>query len=113
MRANLLSAAIILFLLTKITTAQSLLEQRKTFTRSDTLRGALRPERACYDVTFYELNIKIDTGKHSITGSSKIFFKTLHEFTTLQIDLYKNMEIASITSEGKELKYKREFNAVF
>ena len=30
------------------------------FTEADTLRGMLRPERTCYDVTFYDLQIKVD-----------------------------------------------------
>ncbi len=90
-----------------------LTEQKKSYTRADTLRGALRAERTCYDVTFYDLNVKIDTGERSITGSNKIVFKTLEDFQTLQIDLFENMKIISIASAGKELKYRREFNAVF
>jgi aminopeptidase N len=100
-------------LLTENTFCQSLLTERKQFTRSDSLRGGLRPERTCYDVTYYELNIKIDTGEHSIAGTSRIVFKTLADFKTLQIDLYENMKINSITTGGKECTYRREFNAVF
>ena len=37
-----------------------LLEQKKGFTRADSLRGSLRPERTCYDVQFYELKVKVD-----------------------------------------------------
>ena len=104
---------LLFILITQLTNAQSLLEPRKQFTRSDTLRGGLRPERTCFDVTFYELNIKIDTGAETIGGNNKIVFKTMHDFTTLQIDLFKNMDIDSIVALGKVLKYKREFNAVF
>lgn len=97
----------------KLASAQSLLEQQDKYTRADTLRGSLRPERTCFDVTFYELNIKIDTGKQSIAGSNKIVFKTIEDFNTLQLDLYANMNIDSIISSGQKLKYRREFNAVF
>ena len=97
----------------QLTNAQSLLEQRKTFTRADTLRGSLRPERTCFDVTFYELSVKVDTGAQTIAGGNRIVYKTVNDFTKLQIDLYANMLIDSIMAEGKVLKYKREFNAIF
>ncbi len=100
-------------LLTETGTAQALLEDKRKFTLADTLRGSLRPERTCYDVTYYELNIRVDTANQSITGSSRIEFNTLQNFQTLQIDLYENMKIVNITSAGAELKYRREFNAVF
>lgn len=93
--------------------AQSLITQKKQFTRADTLRGSLRPERICYDVTYYELNIKIDTGARTITGSNTIRFATMHDFRELQIDLFENMNIISITMGNTELRYRREYNAVF
>src|SRR5688572_24535026 len=95
------------------TYAQALTEQKKVYTRADTLRGALRPERTCYDVTFYELNLTIDSQQRSISGSNKIVFKTLTAFQHMQIDLYENMQISAIQSAGRDLHFKREFNAVF
>lgn len=83
------------------------------FTEADTLRGMLRPERTCYDVTFYDLNIKIDPGKKFIAGYVDVFYTTLEDFQTLQIDLFQNMKILKIVSEGKELSYHRRHNAVF
>lgn len=100
-------------LLTQLITAQALLGPQRTFTRADTLRGSLRPERTCYDVTYYELNIRVDTDKQSVTGYTKIEFNTLQNFQTMQIDLYENMKIVNITWNGRELKYRREFGAVF
>ena len=93
--------------------AQSLIEEKKEFTRADTLRGSLRAERTCYDVTFYDLKVKIDTGSQSISGTNRIVFKAMENFKTMQIDLFENMNIVSIKSNGLELKYRREFNAVF
>ena len=97
----------------QFTFGQSLLEQKKDYTRADTLRGSLRPERTCFDVTFYELNIGIDTAQRTLSGSNKIFFNTVEDFKTLQLDLYANMEIDSIVAQNDVLKYRREFNAVF
>lgn len=100
-------------LFTKLASAQSLLEQKDTYTRADTLRGSLRPERTCFDVTFYELNIKIDTAHQSISGSNKIVYKATEDFNTMQIDLYANMYIDSITADGSPVRYRREYNAIF
>ncbi len=96
-----------------ISLGQSLMEHSREYTRADSLRGALRPERTCYDVTYYDLKVKIDTVNRSITGSNTIRFKVVANFTTLQIDLYENMKIINITMGGQELRYRREFNAVF
>jgi aminopeptidase N len=113
MRRILFLALAFLCLTIQNLTAQGLLVPKKTFTRADTLRGSLRPERTCYDVTYYELNVKIDTGRQTIGGSNHIVFKTLQDFTTLQIDLAADMDIQAILSGGQQLKYRREFNAVF
>jgi aminopeptidase N len=107
------ACAVLMLLLSTRLQAQSLLEQNKTYTRADTLRGGLRPERTCYDVHFYELNIRVDTANRSISGSNKIVFSAVTDFRTLQIDLYDNMKIISVTSGNNELHYRREYNAVF
>jgi aminopeptidase N len=112
------SAKLFAFLLSIFSTviivdAQSLTMQKKTFTRADTLRGSLRPERTCYDVHYYHLDIAIDTAKKTVSGSNTIGFTVVEDFSTLQIDLFENMKIVNILYGGKELRYRREFNAVF
>lgn len=82
-------------------------------TRADSLRGSQRPERTCYDLTSYDLHIRVDTLGKLITGSNRISYKAVDNFKTLQIDLFSNMAISRILSEGAELKFRREFNAVF
>src|SRR6185295_8472488 len=42
------------------------------FTRDDTLRGAQTPVRTCYDVTTYDLSVRVDVKKKSISGSNVI-----------------------------------------
>ncbi|HLP52229.1 MAG TPA: M1 family metallopeptidase [Chitinophagales bacterium] len=93
--------------------AQSLINQKKEYTRADTLRGSLRPERTCYDVTYYHLQVKVDTAARTVTGSNRIVFNTIEDFQTLQLDLFENMKVISILQNGKELRYRREFNALF
>ncbi|WP_284652083.1 M1 family metallopeptidase [Flavobacterium terrisoli] len=90
---------------------QSLLAQN--FTRKDSLQGGLRPERTCYDVMRYDLNIKIDTKAKSIVGYNEITFKVVENATTIQLDLFENMKVDSIVYNKKKVNYTREFNAVF
>jgi aminopeptidase N len=73
----------------------------------------LRPERTCYDVTFYELEIKVDPERRELSGYVDIHFEAVEDFETLQIDLYQNMKISRIESEGKTLPFRRRHNAVF
>lgn len=102
-----------LFILSINSVFSQLLDQKKTFTRADTLRGSLRPERTCYDVTFYELKVKVDTIHKSISGSSEIFFKALSNINVMQIDLLDSFVIDEISYNGTTLYYTREYNAVF
>lgn len=104
---------IFVLLFTLKLSAQSLIDQKSRFTRADTLRGSLRPERTCYDVTFYDLKVKIDTANKTITGRNRIVFNALADFETLQLDLFDSMRIINILSNGRELRYRREYNAVF
>ncbi len=83
------------------------------FGRADTLRGMLRPERTCYDVTFYDLNIKVDVKAKKISGYVDIAFKAVEDFKTLQIDLYQNMNLSGIEYNGNKLGFRREYDAVF
>jgi aminopeptidase N len=85
----------------------------QVFTRKDSLQGALRPQRTCYDVYFYDLTVKILPKSKSIEGKNLIWFKTIHSTRQIQIDLNEKLKISSITWKGKELKYTREYNAVF
>ena len=84
------------------------------FTRTDSLRGSLTPLRTCYDVVFYDLNVVIDDHEEFIERSyNEIYFLSEDYVSSLQIDIFTNMEILLIQFEGKELNYSREYNAVF
>jgi aminopeptidase N len=94
--------------------AQLAFGQTSSFTRADTLRGMWSPERSCYDVTFYHLDVKIDPAQHSIAGSNTIAFEVVTAANRIQVDLFDNMNIEKIVLDGKtDLTFTREFNAVF
>ncbi len=84
-----------------------------SFDSADSLRGALRPERTCYDVTFYDLHIAVDIDKKFLNGYVDIFFDAVEDFEVLQIDLHHNLEIDQITCYDKLLTFHRLHDAVF
>lgn len=90
-----------------------LFNNKSTFTKADTLRGGLRPERTAFDMLKYNLNVEVFPKEKSISGYNEITFEVLEPQQTMQLDLFKNMQIDSIGYEGKPLKYNREYNAVF
>ncbi|MGA7722600.1 MAG: M1 family metallopeptidase [Ignavibacteriaceae bacterium] len=84
------------------------------FTKADSLRGYLSPLRSRYDVTYYNLDIVVDTSAKSIKGSNIIRFKVVNTFDKMQVDLFANMNVDKIEFEdGTPLKYSREAGAVF
>ncbi len=93
--------------------AQLLDGMPSSFSHADSLRGGIRPERTCYDVTYYNLNITLDIPTRSISGSNKIYFTTRSTFYKLQIDLFENMIIDKIVYDNTTLSYTRDANAVF
>ncbi|WP_395044512.1 M1 family metallopeptidase [Flavobacterium sp.] len=85
----------------------------QNFTRKDSLQGSLRPERNCFDVQRYDLNIEVRPDEKRISGYNEITFKVLEKTKKIQLDLFENMQIDSIIWNKNTLNYKREFNAVF
>lgn len=83
------------------------------FSQEDTLRGQLRAERTCYDVTYYELNIGIDVSKQFIKGYVDIYFDVLEDTRSIQLDLFENMTINEISWYSQPVTYTRIHNAVF
>lgn len=102
---------LLLFILT--TLGLQSLSAQENFTRKDSLRGGLRPERTCFDVLRYDLNIKINPDDKSIVGYNEIKFKIVENTNKIQLDLFENMKVDSIICNSHKLKYKREFDAIF
>jgi len=86
---------------------------KESFSRRDTLQGGLRPERTCFDVQRYDLNIKVDIDKKNIIGYNDITFKVVDNTSKIQIDLFENMQIDSIVYNNKKLQFNREHLATF
>ena len=83
------------------------------FTRQDSLRGSVTPERSWWDLSYYHLDIAVDIEKQTIQGSNTIGYKVLQPNQRIQIDLQPPMSISNVFEDGKELSYTRDGNAYF
>jgi aminopeptidase N len=82
-------------------------------TLCDTIRGALLPARSCYDVAFYDLEIKVDSRKKQIAGLNRIYFSVSDTTAAIQVDLFDNYDIHYVRMNGSELSYVRSCQAIF
>ncbi|AUP80763.1 M1 family metallopeptidase [Flavivirga eckloniae] len=93
--------------------AQGLLSEKSSFTRQDTLRGSITPERSWWDLTYYHLDIKVDPDKKFISGKNTIQYKVLEDHSVMQIDLQTPLNLTKAVQNGKELQIKHDGNAHF
>jgi Peptidase family M1 domain/Peptidase M1 N-terminal domain len=98
---------------TDLSEAKHNFTQRTGFTRADTLMGMLSPLRTCYDVLFYDLDVKIDPETRFLQGKTIIRFNVISDFNTCQVDLFANMKIEKILFHNSVLGFKRVDDAVF
>lgn len=96
-----------------LTYSQELLQEKTNFTRQDTLRGSITPEREWWDLTYYHLDIKVDPDKKFISGKNTIKYKVLKENSMMQIDLQSPMTLLKATQNGNALNISHDGNAHF
>lgn len=110
--------SILIFLLTisvlttSVASAQPL-NQKKSFTKQDTLRGTITPERAWWDVTRYNISVQPDYLQKTISGSTEILFKVLKSGNKMQIDLQQPMEIKTANWNNNNLSFTRDGNVYY
>ena len=83
------------------------------FTRQDTLRGSITPERAWWDVASYNIYVVPDYKTKTIKGWNQISFDINSDGKNrkMQIDLQQPMTIDSIIFNNKKIKtFKRNGN---
>ena len=100
-------------LLLIFTTLSSGLAQHSNFSKQDTLRGSITPERVWWDLLHYNLDFKVDPSSKSIEGSNLIRYEVLSQNQLMQIDLQPPMEIMSVIENNKKLNYKRDGNVYY
>ncbi|WP_109300248.1 M1 family metallopeptidase [Aquimarina sp. AU474] len=87
--------------------------QESKFTKQDSLRGSITPERSWWDLTYYHLDITVDPDTKTISGKNTIQYKVLKEHNVMQIDLQPPLKIEKVLQNNKELTIKSEGNAHF
>lgn len=87
--------------------------QNPIFTRQDTLRGSITPERAWWDLTYYHLTVRVDPADSTFVGSNLIGYRVIEPNQIMQIDLQPPMEISRILQDGAELRFRKDGNAWF
>src|SRR5690606_35915467 len=85
----------------------------QNFTRQDTLRGSITPEREWWDLNYYHLKVAVDPAEKFLSGSNTVRYKVLKAGKVLQIDLQDPLQINAIEQDGKSLKFNKEGNAYF
>lgn len=81
--------------------------------RADSLRGSITPERAWWDVAFYDLSVRIQPADSSIRGVNHITYRVLEPGRTMQVDLQVPLVIDSVRQGGRALESLRDGNAWF
>ncbi len=84
----------------------------QAFARQDSLRGTLAPDRACYDVIYYDLHLKIHLAERRINGYNAISFRAVEDFTTIRVDLFEDFKIDRIIYNNYPLGFRREGAAI-
>jgi aminopeptidase N len=84
------------------------------FTHADSLKGSLTaPERTWWDVTFYDLHVKVNPADSSISGWNGITYTVVGPTHEMQIDLQAPLGVDSMVQAGKRLKVRQDGNAWF
>ncbi len=89
------------------------LNKKDGFSRQDTLRGTITPERAWWDVASYSIYVEPNYKNKSIKGWNEIAFDINSDGSKrkMQIDLQQPMQIDSIIFNKKKIKtFKRSGN---
>ncbi|MEL0651275.1 M1 family metallopeptidase [Algibacter sp. TI.3.09] len=89
------------------------MQEKHNFTRQDTLRGSITPEREWWDLTYYHLDIKVDPEHKFISGKNTIQYKVLKADSVMQIDLQSPLKITKVVQDNIELDVKHDGNAHF
>ncbi|MFI5154322.1 MAG: M1 family metallopeptidase [Chitinophagales bacterium] len=88
-------------------------EKNSAFTRADSLRGSVTPERAWWNVLHYDIQIRPDFESKTITGSNKIQFAVTKPGRIMQIDLQEPLIIQKILWNQTSLKFSRTGNVFY
>jgi len=82
-------------------------------THADSVRGADNPNRSWWNVTFYDLHVRVNPADRSMTGWNGIGFRTVRPGQTMQLDLQAPLVLDSVVKDGRRLDTRQEGDAWF
>ena len=77
-------------------------------THADSVRGAENANRSWWDVTFYDLNVRVNPRDSSFAGWNRITYRALQPGQSMQLDLQAPLELDSVVQGGKRLDTRRD-----
>jgi aminopeptidase N len=88
------------------------LQKKMAFTKQDTLRGSITPERTWWNVLHYNINIDVHIEKKEISGYNQLTFEVVEpgKNKIMQIDLQEPMVIEKVMDKNTSYPFKREGN---
>jgi aminopeptidase N len=89
------------------------LSQTPSFTRLDSLKGSITPERAWWDLQHYHLQVEVNPNTQTIAGLNTVQYKVIADSKRLQIDLQAPMILQKAVQNGQELAFEQEGSAHF
>lgn len=97
---------LLLLLLVQLSSAQN-------YTRQDSLRGSITPERNWWNLLHYHLDIEVVPNQKYLSGKNTIQYQVNRPHQLMQIDLQEPLQIDKVLQNGKELSFYREGSAYF
>lgn len=86
---------------------------QQAFTHADTLRGSITPERAWWDLAFYDLRVRVQPTDSTIGGTNTIRYRVLRPGQVMQIDLQRPLRLLKAEQDGEPLTVRQDGNAYF
>lgn len=99
--------------LTHSLNAQIFWDEGEKFTKIDSLRGSITPERAWWDLNHYTLNVQVFPEDSSIKGTNVIRFKVIEDYAPMpqkpiiQVELQEPMQITAASWGEKSLLFEQ------
>ncbi len=78
------------------------------YTRTDSLMGSITPERAWWDLKYYDLDVKVNIDEKYISGKNTVLFQATAPGQIMQIDLQPPMKITAVHQGDVSLTWTKD-----
>ncbi len=96
-----------------IMTVSGSVYSQELYTRADTLRGSITPERGWWDLAYYHLFVEVAPQTKSLAGTNTVRYRVEKEHQVMQIDLQEPLVMRSASQDGQPLEIRKDGAAHF